>query len=381
MADTTVKAGGISKITTRYKNPALTSISIMLVLVFAFIFSCTKDENIVPNDNATLDTRGGDKVKPGYEVTNLVSDTDEYNPERIDPNLVNAWGIALSPTGVFWISAADKQLSVIYNDEGAQLRPPVTMTNNPTGQVFNGTTGFPIPGGAARFIFVTEQGTINAWRSGNVAVQVADRSSFGATYTGVELANDGSGNFLYVANGGNGGSIDVFDDQWNYITTKPFTDASAPPGYPFNIRLIDGLLYVTYAGPGETGGFVNIFNTNGGFIKRFATGGALDAPWGITKTPPEFGLGQAILVGNFHDGRINVYNKNGQFKGQLADVQRNPIEIEGLWALTFVPGSTDFSLYFTAGPDDEEHGLFGEIEFVGDNETTSGLMPTAATIK
>jgi uncharacterized protein (TIGR03118 family) len=118
--------------------------------------------------------------------------------------------------------------------------------------------------------------------------------------------------------------------------------------------------------PDETGGFVNIFNTNGGFVKRFTTGGTLNAPWGITKTPPEFGLGQSILVGNFADGRINVYNKIGQYKGQLADEDHDPIEIEGLWALVFVPGSTDFSLYFTAGPDEEEHGLFGEIEFEGD---------------
>jgi hypothetical protein len=99
----------------------------MLLISSLFIFSCTKDENIVPknaNDEVSPDTRGSDKVKPNYEVTNLVSDTDEYNPERIDSNLVNAWGIALSPTGVFWISAADRQLSVIYNDEGDQLRPP-----------------------------------------------------------------------------------------------------------------------------------------------------------------------------------------------------------------------------------------------------------------
>ena len=104
-----------------------------------------KDENLLSknegiNDSNLANAASG-KIKAGYEVTNLVSDVAEYNPVIIDTNLVNAWGIALSPTGVFWISAADKHLSVIYNDEGETLRPPVTMDGYPTGQVFNFSTG------------------------------------------------------------------------------------------------------------------------------------------------------------------------------------------------------------------------------------------------
>ncbi|HUR31919.1 MAG TPA: TIGR03118 family protein, partial [Saprospiraceae bacterium] len=218
---------------------------------------------------------------------------------------------------------------------------------------------------------------ITAWRSGDVAQTMVDNSASGASYTGVELANDGTGNFLYVANVA-AGKIDVFDQNWNAVNNKPFSDPSLPDGArPFNVQLIDGKLFVTYVGPG--GGFVNIFNTNGTFVKRFASGGTLSAPWGITNTPSEFGLGQAILVGNFGDGRINVYNKNGQFKGQLGDENHEPITIDGLWALEFTAagfaGTDEPDLYFTAGPDEEEHGIFGEIEHIEEEESEvdSGL--------
>jgi uncharacterized protein (TIGR03118 family) len=350
---------------------------IMTILMFLFVVSCAKDDMM---QDSNLETRDDGKVRCCYEVTNLVSDVEEYNPEIIDPNLINAWGIAIGPTGAFWISAADAELSVIYDDEGHTLRPPVTMDGEPTGQVFNSTTGFVIPEvGAARFIFATEYGSITAWRTGNVATTMVDNSASGAVYTGIELASDATGNYLYVANVGQG-RVDVFDSNWNQVS-KPFNDPAPSAGSPFNINLIFGKLYVTYTGPGESGGFVNIFNTNGSFVKRFATGGPLDAPWGITNTPPEFGLGQAILVGNFGDGRINVYNKNGQFKGQLGDEEGEVIAIDGLWALEFTAGAfagtSEPDLYFTAGPDNEEHGIFGEIEHIEDEEeaplTTSPL--------
>jgi len=365
------------------KRIAFNGFFLLLIMFLFFNSGCSKLDNITPQNNDSLDYRGGDKVKHGYEVTNLVSDVEEYNPEIIDTNLINAWGIALSPSGVFWISAADAHLSVIYNDEGETLRPPVTMDGNPTGQVFNGTTGFVIPSvGAARFIFVTEDGKITAWRTGNTATTILDNGPTGAAYTGAELANDGTGTFLYVANVAQG-RVDVYDENWTLVAGKPFHDPNAPAGSPFNIRLIEGKLYVTYTGPDETGGFVNIFDTKGNFVKRFATGGPLNGPWGITNTPPDFALGQSILIGNFADGLINIYNKNGQFKGQLGDEDGNAIVIEGLWALVFKPGAFDgtgdVDLYFTAGPDDEEHGLFGEIEHI--EETETGLTQASAPSK
>ncbi|HEX5111535.1 MAG TPA: TIGR03118 family protein [Saprospiraceae bacterium] len=347
-----------------------------LFFFMLFTIGCMKDEDVLnlnePNDKEKYDAshEGIVKIKSHYEMTNLVSDVEEYNPEIIDPNLVNAWGIAISPTGVFWISAAETELSVVYNDEGETLRPPVTMDGEPTGQVFNPTTGFRIPMvGAARFIFVTEDGKITAWRSGNVAATMEDESDEGASYTGAELAMNGSQALLYVANVA-GGEIAVYDTSWAELEGFEFEDPNLPAGAsPFNIQLVYGNLYVTYVGPG--GGLVNVFTTGGDFVKRFATGGTLSAPWGITNTPPEFGLGQSILVGNFGDGKINIYNKNGQFKGQLGD-EDGPFVIDGLWALEFTPaafaGTGEVDLYFTAGPDNEEHGIFGEIEFTAEEE-------------
>ena len=394
MTDTFRSAGEVKEVAIRTGHTPWKSVYFTLLMLVMFLISCSKDEIVSPRNDTglnSLDTRN-EKIKKGYEVTNLVSDVAEYDPEIIDTNLVNAWGIAIggNGNGAFWISAADRDLSVIYDDEGNTLRPPVTMDGEPTGQVANGTTGFVIPMvGVARFIFVTEDGKITAWRTGNTATTVVDDSADGASYTGVELANDGTANFLYVANVSEG-EVEVFDENWNYVEDKPFEDPSLPTGMsPFNIQLIAGMLYVTYVGPGETGGLVDIFNTNGGFVRRFATGGTLDAPWGITNTPPEFGLGQAILVGNFGDGRINVYNKNGQFKGQLGDEEGDVITIDGLWALEFkagaFTGTGDPDLYFTAGPDNEEHGIFGEIEFVEEEAaatiSSSSLMTASPGIK
>jgi uncharacterized protein (TIGR03118 family) len=374
MDDTAVNFSGKTRLSRKSPIPNLFPLLLNMLLLLLFTLGCNKDDNLALENNideSTTSNAAHDKIKAPYEVTNLVSDVSEYNPTIIDTNLVNAWGIAISPTGVFWISAAETELSVVYNDEGEALRPPVTMDGDPTGQVFNSTTGFTIPSlGASRFIFVTEDGKITAWRSGNTAMTMVDDSGEGASYTGVELARNGSENLLYVANVAEG-SIDVYNDEWAEVEGYEFEDPNLPAGAsPFNIQLVYGNLYVTYVGPG--GGLVNVFNTNGDFIKRFATGGTLNAPWGITNTPPEFGLGQSILVGNFGDGRINVYNKNGQFKGQLGEDKDEPITIDGLWALEFLPsafaGGTDFELYFTAGPDNEEHGIFGEIEFEGEEE-------------
>jgi len=358
--------------TTRSTNTNRRGDMLMLLLfLFAFIWGCSKDENAIPKNltNDTVVNSRGDKVRPGYEQTNLVSDVAEYNPEIIDPNLVNAWGIAISPKGTFWISAADAHLSVIYNEEGETLRPPVAMTGYPTGQVYNGTSGFVIPGslaGAAKFIFVTEDGYVTAWNSGDKAMTMVDKSGAAASYTGTEMAMVGTTPYLYVTNN-SAGTIDVFDQDYQDVRTMKFVDPELPAdSKPFNIRLIDGNLYVTYQS--SVGGVVNVFTTDGVFLSRFATGGTLNQPWGITSTPPGFGLDGAMLVGNFGDGLISIFTKDGVFKALLGDEAGNPIMIEGLWALNFIPAAANGSivdkpeLYFTAGPDDEEHGLFGEIE-------------------
>jgi len=317
------------------------------------------------------------KFLNGYKQTNLVADTAGFNAAIIDPNLVNAWGVEIVPSGPLWISSNEKSLSVIYNRTGMALRPPVTILGGeaaPTGQVFNTTTSFVLSNNApAKFIFASEDGTITAWNGGNDAGKVADGSSWGAVYKGIALGNDGTGNFIYATNF-KGRTIDVFDSAFTHVTDKPFEDKYIPADFgPFNIRNINGNLYVTYAklkgpddeddqaGPGN--GFVDVFTTTGHLVKRFATRGALNSPWGIIQSSMGIpNVPNAILVGNFGDGHINVFSEHGDFIGPLRDNYNHPIVIDGLWAIeNNVPGGDANQIFFTAGPDDESHGLFGYL--------------------
>jgi uncharacterized protein (TIGR03118 family) len=352
-----------------------------LLFVFLFILSgCNRfRDDFFPNGNESH------QVKIKYTATNLVSDTAAFTGARIDPNLTNAWGIAINPTGILWISANGKGLTVVYDKAGAQVRPPVNMNvggpngGTPSGVVFNSTTDFIIKatGEVSRFIFAAEDGRLYAWRSGDSTRIVADRSATGAVYKGLELATNGGSNFLYATNF-HAGTIDVFDKDFNYVNMS-FKDSHIQMGFaPFNIRLIDGLLFVTYAkqlapdnhddqkGPGN--GYVDIFKTDGTFLDRLVTRGVLNSPWGIEKAPEGFGQGNnSILIGNFGDGKINVFGElNGDFRGNLKAMNTNkPLSIDGLWAITFpdgnIPGEDPNKLYFTAGPFSEAHGLFGFI--------------------
>ncbi len=314
----------------------------------------------------------------GYNQTNLVADTAGYGAARIDANLVNPWGISFSPTSPLWISANHTSLAVIYDTAGMTVIPPVTIQGGngaPTGQVFNGTSAFVIPanGKPARFIFAGEDGTISAWNGGTAAITVADRSHEQAVYKGLAMANDGTGYFLYATNFKKS-KIDVFDSTFTHVKGKGFTDKDIPDDYgPFNIRNIDGNLFVTYAkhkapdnmddqkGPGN--GYVDIFSPKGELLQRFTSRGALNSPWGIVPTAPGFyRIPNTILIGNFGDGRINVYKDDGEYVGTLKDKHGHDIIIDGLWAIeNNVPKADPLHLYFTAGPAEESHGLFGYL--------------------
>ena len=320
----------------------------------------------------------------GYEQTNLVADTLGFGAAIIDPNLVNAWGIAFVPSGPLWISDNGTGLSTIYNKNGMTLRPPVTIPSpvspsggTPTGVIFNSTEDFMIKTGkqseSSKFIFATEDGTIAAWGAGNSAVIVADRSGFKAVYKGIALATEGSNNFLYATNF-HEAAIDVFDKNFELVTGKHFHDPEIPVGFaPFNIRNFNGLLWVTYAkqkpdhhddlaGPGN--GFVTIYKPDGTLVKKFAAHGALNSPWGMVQAKIGFldDSTTAILIGNFGDGRINAFSDDGRFLGPLKD-DGHPISIDGLWSLeNDVPTASPNQLFFTAGPVMESHGVFGFLE-------------------
>jgi len=340
---------------------------LMFLLFGGIIFTaCDKDDDDDANPNAS------------YQQVNLVASSNGYGATRVDTNLVNAWGVAIGSTGAFWIASTEKDLSTVYDRSGTTLINPIVVDGEPTGVVFNPTLDFVIPssgGQVSKYIFAGEEGTVQSWNSGAAAVEVADNSADGAVYKGIALGVDDGANFIYIANFSEG-EIEVLDKNFTYVSTKPFIDPLLPIGFaPFNIKNIGGKLWVTYAkqspdkyddesGPGN--GYVSVFNTDGTFVKRFASGGTLNSPWGIAQAPSNFDQGSnAILVGNFGDGRINIYTKDGDYVGQLKDGDI-PISIEGLWSLTFpsngVPAGDQNQLFFTAGPDNEEEGLFGYIQ-------------------
>lgn len=315
-----------------------------------------------------------------YSQVNLVTDAGggPYSSTLVDASLINPWGIAVNPAGVIWIAANHTGLSTVYDKNGNTVLSPVNIASPghatggaPTGIVYNATTDFQVAGTPAKFIFDTEDGTITAWTSGAVAPVVADRSAQEAVYKGLALAKDGAENFLYAANF-HAGTIDVFDKDFHMVTTKPFVDPNMPAGFaPFNIRSIGDNLYVTYAKQdadkeddvkGDGNGYVDIFKPDGSLVKRFASQGALNSPWGIVPATAGFWeVDNTILIGNFGDGKISVYDQDGKFLGQLKKGD-NPIVIGGLWALeNNIPGTGTNQLYFTAGPSDETHGVFGYV--------------------
>jgi len=325
-----------------------------------------------------------------YEQHNLLSDGSAVGG-LTDPNLVNAWGLTSSPTSPWWIADNGTGKTTLYRVNTAAITVftvPGALGNQsaPTGVVFNGGTGFVVTNstgtGPARFLLASEDGTISGFR-GNPLVIAVDNSASGAVYKGLAIASTASGDFLYATNF-HAGTVDVFDSHFSPVhAAGAFTDPDLPAGYaPFGIRNIGGTIYVTYAlqdadahddVPGQGHGFVDAFDTGGTLIRRVASKGQLDSPWGLALAPADFGkFSNDLLIGNFGDGQIHAFDParfqaNGQFqpRGPLHTVDGRPIEIDGLWALAFgggapANGATN-TLFFTAGPDGEHHGLFGYL--------------------
>jgi uncharacterized protein (TIGR03118 family) len=367
---------------------------------------------------AVAAVRAADDGDPGkgpdrYVVTNLTSDLPGV-AANTDAVLQNAWGVAFTPAASpFWISDNATGCSTLYDGAGVPqaLRvklplpggsvpatacmhndhnnPPNPAPATPTGLVWNPTTTFRVPGttSAATFIWSTEDGTIAAWTGGltppDQAVLAVDNSGSGAVYKGLVFGTNPHGVFLYATNF-HAGTIDVFAPapagSLRYRPATPseiegsFADPNIPAGFaPFGIENINGDLFVTYAkqdaemhddvaGPGN--GFVDVYDTSGRLLRRFASRGPLNSPWGVTRASFAFGrFSGDILVGNFGNGQINVFDSDGKHRGTLKDGKGKSLVIEGLWKLTLGGGrnSSSDTLYFTAGPNDESDGLFGTI--------------------
>lgn len=328
-----------------------------------------------------------------FRQVDLVS--DQPGQARVtDPNLVNPWGIAYGQGTAFWVANAGTGTSAVYDENGnpappanplVVVIPPAESSDqaSPTGIVNNPTDGFRISAegreGPSLFLFATEQGTIAGWNPAVLpteAVTAVDNSSYGDRYKGLAIGEANGAPVIYATNFSIG-TVDTFDRNFDYANLPgDFIDPGIPPSYaPFGIQVIEGTVYVTYAlqdenaeddVPGLGHGYVSAFRMDGQFIRRLVSQGELNSPWGLALAPQSFGrMRGTLLVGNFGDGRIGSYDlRTGALVGLLRDASGDPIAIDGLWGL--VPGngknagSAD-QIYFAAGIDGEQHGLFGTL--------------------
>jgi uncharacterized protein (TIGR03118 family) len=313
-----------------------------------------------------------------YMQTNLVANVAGV-AKNTDPQLSNPWGISIIPGDPFWIANNNGGTSTLYDANGNKqslvVGIPSASVNPcnpgcPTGTVGNTTGQF--AGGL--FIFDTEDGIVANWTGASNAVVAVDNSPSSAVYKGLALLTNASGNFLLAANF-RSGKIDVFDHNFLPASLSgSFTDPQLPAGMaPHGIHIINGQIYVAYGQQdsakhdpttGAGSGLVDIFDENGNFVKRFASGGTLNAPWGVVATPATFGtFHDDILVGNFGDGTINAFDSTGKFLGQLMDSGGHVITNPGLWDMVFgVAGTGDpNTLYFTAGGPNQTSGLFATL--------------------
>jgi uncharacterized protein (TIGR03118 family) len=341
----------------------------------------------------------------GFEQVNLVSDVSGV-AALTDPDLVNAWGLSASPGtdaapgSPLWVSDNGTDKTTLYAGASATTVSKngliVDITSGaPTGQVFNtDPTGFVVHdaaghSGAAVFMFASENGGIDGWNPAvgaagpgpSTVTEVAVNNGANAVYKGLAIAKASDGHtYLYAANF-RSGRVEVYNDTFTPVELPGglFVDTKIPSGYaPFNVQELAGQLYVSYAkqdatlhddAAGSGRGFVDVFNNDGGLVRRLISHGQLDSPWGLALAPSGFGqFAGALLVGNFGNGHINAYNKKtGARLGQLKMTNGQPILIDGLWGLMFGNGNAAKTgeLLFSAGPNEESHGLLGKIVAAG----------------
>jgi uncharacterized protein (TIGR03118 family) len=311
----------------------------------------------------------------------LAAAANSYAPQALvtstsDSALVNGWGLSAGPTTPWWVSDNGTDTSTLYNGAGAKQALTVAVPGGPTGTVFNGdATAF----GGSRFLFANEAGQILGWAPGAAAATVR-ASSAGAIYKGLTILNGR----LYATDFHNG-KVDVFDSAFAPVQAS-FALKGLPKGYaPFGIQALNGSIFVTYAlqdaqkkddlaKPGK--GYVAQFTPDGALVATVAKQGGKNAPlasaWGLAVAPASWGaFAGDLLVGNFGNGRISAYTQaNGKwvYKGQLRKGDGTIVVVPGLWAIAFgngAAGGPTTSLYYAAGPNDENGGEFGVITAAG----------------
>ncbi len=328
-------------------------------------------------------------IQSTFTATALVSD-GAVPAAHTDANLKNPWGVAFNPKGFAWVADNGTNVATLYDGNGVPQSLVVTIPDgrngpaSPTGIVFNGTQSFVVTengkSGLAAFIFAGEGGTLTAWAPAvgpTNAFVMYDDGAGGAVYKGLAIATMNNGNFLYATDFHNN-KIDVFNTSFAKVAMPgAFTDPAIPAGFaPFGIQAIGQNLFVTYAKQdaakhddvaGAGLGMVDVYDSAGHLKQHFATGGPLNAPWGMAVAPANFGsLSGAVLIGNFGDGTINAFNAtSGQSMGRLNGSNGSPIVEHGLWGIAFgndLDSQPSSTLFFAAGPNDEANGVYGRID-------------------
>jgi uncharacterized protein (TIGR03118 family) len=347
----------------------------------------------------------------GFHVEKLSADR-AGQADHHDKNLVNPWGLARTAEGPWWVANNGTNTISILGAEGQRAHFAVQLPDGPSGMVAYGGGSLMIDVGTtkkpARFLVAAEDGTISAWAPGldqkpltTTAVQssrtvglggtvsdlladkieyatvVVDDGDEGAVYKGLAIAETKSGPRLYATDFHNG-HVNMYDEKFADVDISgSFTDPVIPAGFaPFGIKNINDRIFVTYAKQDRQAmddvqargnGYVDEFDLDGKLIARIGQQGELNSPWGLAIAPADYaGFAGDLLVGQFGSGKILAYNlKTFQFDGVLKNAKGNPITIDGLWSIEFgngkQAGHRDW-LYFTAGPKDEAHGLFGYLE-------------------
>jgi uncharacterized protein (TIGR03118 family) len=325
-----------------------------------------------------------------FASADLVSDVPGTTP-HVDPALVNAWGVACSNDFEWVADAGTGKISIIDRQGNASKvhiflpsRPLATEPPAPTGIVINSTHSFYMMEqgliAPAYLLVATEEGTIAGWNPGfgtQKAFTVVDNVHQSASYKGIALSNSGGVARLYATDFHNG-RVDMFGNAFQPLPTSGlFVDPTLPPNYvPFGIQAVGDFIVVTYAyktNPNDDDetegaglGIVSVFAPDGTFVKRLATGGDLNAPWGIAAVGSKFsGAADTIVIGNFGDGKMNVFHMgSGQSLGQLLNQRGQAIAVDGLWGIAVAPRAAGAAptLFYAGGPADESHGVFGEVK-------------------
>ena len=309
-----------------------------------------------------------------YAATALVKNTGK----KPDKQLINPWGLAYEPGNPFWLSDEGSGLSTLYTGKGTKQSLVVTIPSasgkglgSPTGIVYNSSSEFKIDTWTSAFLFAALDGTISGWSTfdPNNALVGVNNSANKAMYTGLAITSHASGNMIYAADFANN-KVDVYNGTFGFVMS--FTDTSLPAGFaPFGIQDIGGKVYVAFAAQnGSAGGYIDIFDENGTFVKTLINGAPLNQPWGFAVAPSNFGpLSNTLLISNnTNTGTINGFNPaTGAFVGTISNAAKKPIHINQLWGIEFGGGTASNGntnqLYYTAGPDNNLDGVFGVINF------------------